>query len=123
MNNVLFNPALAARDSKEDPEVDFLQHLKADFPPAIVFFGSEDKKWINRWSHAYTKMKSLGIQSAEVQNAEGQGHGFFNYQPWANVTLVAADRFLKKHGLIKGEPTLVAPKIGEKLVNEQNKKR
>lgn len=69
---VLFNPALAARDSKEDPEVDFLQHLKADFPPAIVFFGSEDKKWINRWSHAYTKMKSLGIQSAEVQNATVQ---------------------------------------------------
>ena len=49
---VLFNPALSVGDAK-DPEVDFLNYLKADFPPAIVFFGSEDKWMINGWNPAY----------------------------------------------------------------------
>ena len=47
--------------------------------------------------------------------AEGMGHGFFNRQPWADVTLIAADKFLKELGFIEGEPTLAAPKTGEKL--------
>jgi acetyl esterase len=111
---VLFNPALSAGDAK-DSEVDLMSHVKADFSPAIVFFGSNDN-WIKRgWNPAQEKMKSLGIESVDVQIAEGMGHGFFNSQPWADLTLVAADRFLKTHGLIKGEPTLDAPKTGEKL--------
>lgn len=112
---LLFNPALTKADDK-DPEVDFLQHLKADFPPAIVFFGSEDT-WLKKgWNRTYEKMKSLGIKSVDLWIAEGQGHSFFNKQPWADVTITASDRFLKKLGFIKGEPTLLAPKTGEKLV-------
>ena len=65
---------------------------------------------------AYEKMKSLGIKSVKVQIADGQGHGFFNQQPWADITLIAADKFLNQLGLIEGEPTLPAPANGEKLV-------
>ena len=32
------------------------------------------------------------------------------------VTLIAADRFLVKQGLLTGEPTLQAPARGEKLI-------
>jgi acetyl esterase len=112
---VLFNPALSAGDAK-DPEIDLMQHVKADFPPAIVFFGSKDNWMKKGWSPAQEKMKSLGIKSVDVRIADGMGHGFFNSQPWADLTLISADRFLKKHGLIKGDPTLDAPKTGEKLV-------
>ena len=112
---VLFNPALSVGDAK-DPEVDFLHHLKADFPPAIVFFGSEDKWMINGWNPAYEKMNTIGISTVEMQIAEGEGHAFFNGQPWADLTLIGADRFLKKLGFIKGKPTLLAPKTGEKLI-------
>jgi acetyl esterase/lipase len=111
---LLFNPALSAGDSK-DPEVDFLQQLKADFPPSIAFFGSEDNWMKKGWDPAYDKMKSLGVKSADFRIAEGMGHGFFNRQPWADVTLIAADKFLKELGFIEGEPTLAAPKTGEKL--------
>ncbi|MCX8213871.1 MAG: hypothetical protein OTJ97_05090, partial [SAR202 cluster bacterium] len=52
----------------------------------------------------------------EVQMAEGEGHGFFNHQPWADLTLTAADEFLKKLGLLEGKPTLPAPEGGPKLV-------
>ena len=111
---VLFNPALSKSDAK-DPDVDFLQHLKADFGPAIVFFGSKDKWMINGWTPAAAKMKSLGITSVEMQIAEGQTHAFFNKQPWKDITLIAADRFLTKLGFLQGEPTLSMPETGEKL--------
>ena len=111
---VLFNPALSKIDAN-DPEVDFLQHLKADFGPAIVFFGSEDKWLINGWTPAAAKMKSLGITSVEMQIAEGQTHAFFNKQPWKDITLIAADEFLTELGYLKGKPTLSMPKTGETL--------
>ena len=111
---VLFNPAYTA--SNEDTEVHLQQHLKPDFPPTIAFYGSEDNWMKKGFNPAYEKMKSLGIKSVKVQIADGQGHGFFNQQPWADITLIAADKFLNQLGLIEGEPTLPAPANGEKLV-------
>ena len=111
---LLFNPALSAGDAK-DPEVDFLQQLKADFPPSIAFFGSEDNWMKKGWDPAYDKMKSLGVKSADFRIAEGMGHGFFNNQPWADVCLIEADRFLQALGYLEGDPTLAMPKTGEKL--------
>ena len=112
---LLFNPALSASDAK-DPQVDFLQHLKDDLPPAMVFFGSEDT-WLKKgWKAASAKMTSLKISdSIEVRIANGQSHGFFNRQPWTDVTLIEADRFLTALGYLEGDPTLIMPKTGEKL--------
>ena len=114
---LLFNPALSPGDAK-DPEVDFLQHLKPDFAPAIVFFGSEDNWMKKGWVPAIAKMKSLGIKSTDLSIAKGMGHGFFNRQPWEDITLLAADKFLNSLGYLKGDPTLVMPKSGEKLVRK-----
>ena len=110
---VLFNPALSAADAK-DSEIDFIQHLKPGMPPAIAFFGSKDN-WLKGWNPTYAKWKSLEKSVIEVQIAKGQGHAFFNSQPWADLTLVAADEFLQKQGLLKGAPTLPKPPGGEKL--------
>ena len=114
---LLFNPALGMADAK-DSEVDFLQHIRPDFPPAIVFFGSEDEKWLKGWNAAYTKMQSLDIRSVEFWIAEDQEHSFFNKQPWQDMTIRASDEFLKDLGLINGEPTLVPPKTQGKLVKK-----
>lgn len=111
---ILFNPALSKGDAS-DPEIDVIQHLKADFPPAIAFFGSKDK-WLEGWNPAYEKLKSMGNDNVDFQKAEGEGHAFFNYQPWADLTLTAADRFLKKLGYLKGKPTLPASPHGERLI-------
>jgi len=113
----LFNPALGMADAK-DSEVDFLQHIRPDFPPAVVFFGSKDEKWLQGWNAAYEKMQSLHIHSVEFWIAEGQQHSFFNKQPWQNITIRASDEFLKTHGLIEGEPTLRLPKTREQLVKK-----
>jgi acetyl esterase len=114
-----FNPAFAPADSK-DPEIDVLHHLKADLPPAIAFFGDKDT-WKKGWDVAYAKWKSLGVKTIDLQIAPGQAHSFFNKEPWRTVTLIAADKFLVKNGLLTGEPTLKPPATGEKLIPTPDK--
>ena len=109
-----FNPAFSPEDTK-DPEVDILRHLKAEIPPAIVFFGDKDS-WKEGWDIAMAEWKKLGTKTINLHIAPGQPHGFFNKDPWQTVTLIAADRFLAQHGLLAGEPTLSPPASGEKLV-------
>lgn len=108
-----FNPAFEPGDEK-DAEIDILRHVKADLPPAIAFFGDQDT-WKKGWDIAFAKWQKVGNKSIDYQIAAGQTHGFFNKDPWQTVTLIAADRFLVKHRLLTGEPTLKAPVSGEKL--------
>jgi acetyl esterase/lipase len=110
---IWFNPAFEDSD-KTDPEIDILTHLKADLPPAIVFFGDQDG-WKKGWDVAHAKWKSLGTKTIDLQIAVGQNHSFFNKDPWRSVTLIAADEFLVKQGFLTGNPTLVMPASGEKL--------
>jgi acetyl esterase/lipase len=109
-----FNPAFA-KDDLKDHEIDVLAHMKADLAPAISFFGDRDT-WKQGWDTAYAKWQSLGVKTIDLQIAPGQAHSFFNTDPWQTVTLIAADRFLVKLGLLTGEPTKVMPASGEKLV-------
>jgi acetyl esterase len=109
-----FNPGFTSDDAN-DSEIDILTHLKADLPPAIVFFGDKDI-WKTGWDAAHAKWESLGTKSIDLRIAPGQSHGFFNKEPWRSVTLIAADRFLIKQGLLTGEPTLQALATGEELV-------
>jgi acetyl esterase/lipase len=114
-----FNPAFALDDDK-DAEIDVLRHVKSGLAPAIVFFGDQDN-WKKGWDIAHGKWKSLGVQTIELQIAPGQAHSFFNKDPWQTVTLIAADRFLAKLGLLNGEPTKTAPAGGEKLIRADAK--
>jgi len=111
---LLFNPGLIA-DDKADPAVDFRAHLEADFSPAIVFFGSKDRLKAG-WDAAHEQLESLGNKTTELYIAPEQSHGFFNRQPWADITLVAADKFLAKHGLLTGEPTLAESASSAQLI-------
>ena len=109
-----FNPAFAPEDAK-DPEIDVLHHMKADLPPAIVFFGDKDT-WKKGWDTAHARWKSLGTKTIDLRIAPGQPHSFFNKDPWRTLTLIEADKFLVQQGLLSGEGTLKAPASGEKLV-------
>lgn len=109
-----FNPAFSPDDSK-DAEIDILKQLKPTLAPAIAFFGTQDT-WKPGWDTACAKLKSLGNTSTETWLAEGEKHSFFNREPWQTLTLIAADKFLVRHGLLPGEPSLTPPASGEKLV-------
>ena len=109
---LLFNPALKP---KKDMEVTFEKHIKAAMPPMIAFWGAQDN-WLTGWKSACEKMQSLENESIEWWTAQGQSHAFFNKQPWKDLTIIAADQFLKKHRLIEGIVTLPAPENGLKLI-------
>ncbi len=109
---ILFNPALTK--NANDKEVHFIQHLNSNTAPAIAFFGDKDK-WLNGWNPAYKKWKSLSPKTIEVHMAIGEDHAFFNQKAWRNLTLLAADQFLQKHGILKGKPLLSSPIDGKKL--------
>jgi len=109
-----FNPAFSPDDA-QDEEVNVLRFLKPDMAPGIAFFGTKDN-WKKGWDAAHQQLKTLGNSTTELWLAEGQGHGFFNKDPWQTITLIAADRFLVQQGLLSGEPTLVAPSTGEELI-------
>ncbi len=40
---------------------------------------------------------------------------------WGTVTQISADRFLVKHGFLKGESPLKTPESGEQLISETEK--
>lgn len=110
-----FNPAFSPGDAKKDPEIDILHHQKKGLPPAIVFFGDQDH-WKKGWDDAHARWRTLGTKTIDLQIAPAQTHSFFNKEPWRTVTLIAADKFLVKHGLLTGESTLQPPGTGEKLI-------
>ena len=108
-----FNPAFATDDHR-DPEIDILTHMKPNLPPAIVFFGDRDP-WKEGWDITHKKWLDLKPCDLTLLIAKGQNHSFFNKDPWRSVTLIAADEFLVKHGLLNGTPTLKPPASGETL--------
>lgn len=84
-------------------------HLSKDMPPAIIFYGTEDK-FFSQGKEFLELSKELG-NTIELYAAEGQPHGFFNRSPWHQQTTLLVDKFLARHGYLAGEPTL---KLGEK---------
>ena len=115
---LLFNPAVNNREAKFiDTEIQPHEHIGKSLPPTIAFWGTEDK-WRKGWDPFYAELKERGIDSIEVWEAQGQNHSFFNKQPWLDVTIAEADRFLNRNGLIEGEPTLPEPETGEKVTKQ-----
>lgn len=111
---VLFNPVMNTSEhgdkagsveiaSKISPN----DHLTRSVPPAIVFFGTDDRL-LATGEEFVEKAKDLDL-AVELYTAEGEGHGFFNRSPWLERTLYLSDLFLMRHGYTEGEPTVKPP--------------
>ncbi len=112
---VLFNPVvnfageprLMARlnDDKElAHKLSPVAYVQKDSPPALLLYGTADKL-LAQGEEYVAAAKKAGCR-AELFTAEGQGHGFFNRDPWKQRTLRRADEFLGSLGLLEGPPTL-----------------
>ncbi len=91
-------------------EISPLHNIGPHTPPAIVFFGTEEKLVPRATAEQFkAKMQKLGIRS-DLHFYEGQPHGFFNYGRSDNVyfvkTMHEADKFLRSLGFLEGEPEL-----------------
>lgn len=115
---VLFNPVFdngpdggwgTKRVGNRYKEFSPAHNVSADDPPAIVFLGRNDNlipvATVERFQ---ANMKAAGVR-CETRFYAGQGHGFFNQEPWKTITLAEADKFLTSLGWLKGEPTLKVP--------------
>jgi len=111
---LLFNPAFSPTDAAT-PEVDVMRHLTAPVPPMITFFGTMDTSWKPGGDALMAQVAKLGGHDAQLWLAQEQKHGFYNKQPWLDLTLMEVDRFLVQHGLLTGVSTLAPLTQGEKL--------
>ncbi len=121
---VLFNPVvnltrLPARALVKDQseaaqkQLSPALYLERSAPPAVLFFGTEDKYFAQGEQYA-AKAKELGVR-ADFYVAPGMSHGFFNRSPWTEVTARRADEFLASLGYLQGQPTVKLPMNAPKL--------
>ena len=117
---VLFNPVFdngpeggwgTKRVGNRWKEFSPAHNVSRDDPPAIVFLGRNDNLIpVSTVERFQANMKAAGVR-CEARFYEGQGHGFFNSDPWKSITLAEADKFLASLGWLKGEPTLKVPAV------------
>lgn len=91
--------------------------LTKETPPAIIFFGTDDKLKLGADEYLQ-QARELGLK-AEMWTAEGQPHGFFNREPWLQVTAHRMDLFLTSLGYLGGEPSIVLPANSPALKQEK----
>jgi acetyl esterase len=115
---ILYNPVLNCTDEEIALRMGSMDmakrlspnlHLSKNMPPAIVFYGTEDR-FYSQGKEFLQLSKELG-NKVELYAAGGQPHGFFNRSPWHQQTTFLVDKFLARHGYLAGEPAL---KLGEK---------
>ena len=85
-----------------------VHNVRGGLPPAILFYGSEDAKFLPG-GRAFVE---------EVRLAEGQGHGFFNASPWLERTIWRTDVFLASLDWLDGPPAVELPEGVEALLAE-----
>ena len=126
---VLFNPAMniatlfKQRETGGSPitlevaeAITPTSFVAKDTPPAILFFGTADK--LKAGGDEYvTKAKALGVR-AEMWTAANMPHGFFNKEPWIQVTAKKMDEFLASLGYLGGEPLIKLPENAPSLKAE-----
>ena len=124
---VLFNPALnieelvpESADAEKKATAKAItpnRFIKAGTPPAIMFFGTDDKL-ITGATQYLAKAAPLNLR-AELWTAAHQAHGFFNSIPWTQVTAKKADEFLGSLGYVTGPPTVKLPEAAPVLVRQK----
>ncbi|MFN0077056.1 MAG: alpha/beta hydrolase [Prosthecobacter sp.] len=123
---VLFNPAMniatlfKQRETGDSPitlevaeAITPNNFVAKDTPPAIIFFGAADK--LKAGGDEYVKKATaLGVR-AEMWTAADMPHGFFNREPWIQVTAKKMDDFLISLGYLGGEPLIKLPENAPEL--------
>jgi acetyl esterase/lipase len=113
---VLFNPVMETTserqikkigDKKMAEKISPNNWIRKDTPPGIMFFGTDDRL-IESAMRSLPIAASHGVQ-IELWTAEGEGHGFFNKNPWFEWTLYLTDQFLQMNGYLEGEAEIIPP--------------
>jgi acetyl esterase len=120
---VLFNPVLDLTrlpqrthtdvEDKRRKKLSPTLYLRSSAPPAILFYGTEDKYLAHGQAYV-ARAKAQGVR-ADLYLANGMSHGFFRHSPWTEATVRKADEFLVSLGYLEGAPTIKSSKSGPQL--------
>ncbi len=110
---VLFNPVLQFTgyeslmvridgDEKLGRAISPTLHVNKETPPTLILFGDKDRLY--KHGKDYVAAAEKVGATAQLYVAEGQGHGFFNRQPWLRRTTARMDEFLVELEYLKAEP-------------------
>ncbi len=113
---VLFNPAIGESVFEKighggpaqvpvNAQIAALNTPQKDEPPAILFYGTDDRPFLDRAGEFHRQMLAQGGR-CELWTADKMGHSFFNNQPWRDATTRKADEFLASLGYLQGSPTI-----------------
>ena len=88
------------RDRMDGPLLDLspYHHVTADVPPTLILHGTEDERVPFFTVVTYCEHVTGMGGECEVVPYEGAGHGFFNRDPYYDLTLQQALRFLASIG-------------------------
>ena len=99
-------------------------NIRKGQPPAVVFFGSNDKCVPVSTVKAFEKQMVEAGNTCETHIYEGEAHGFFHISKGGRKmfedVLVKADAFLVKHGYLTG-PNTVAEWTAKAIGNQKAK--
>ncbi len=106
---VLFNPVYDngpggygnERIKERVKEFSPLQNLDKTSPPALVLFGDMDKLVPVKTAEAFRDTQRAAGVKSELVVYPGQGHGFFNKEPYLGKTIAEMEGFLEGLGWLK----------------------
>ena len=111
---LLWAPACTEADAN-DPPIDARRHVGRNFPPAVVFFGTEDS-WLRHWKNLMQfSVRPRGGTEPVMWLAQGGDHVVFGNPDWRLATIAAADAFLVDRGFLTGDCTLKTSPGGKTL--------
>jgi len=94
------------------PELNPATNVKSGLPPTIVFLGTKDPLPVPEMKSFHEKMVAAG-NASEFYVGHGAGHGFCvglnPHKPFSYWSVGKTDRFLVKHGILKGQDNLQRP--------------
>ncbi len=106
---VLFNPVIDNspggygfdRIGKAYKDFSPIYNIRKGTPPTIFLVGTHDKLIPVETAQYYKKMMERVGSRCDLVLYEGQGHAFFNHEPYYSKTVEEADKFLVSLGYLK----------------------
>ncbi len=84
-------------------EISPIENIALSHPPCIIMVGTKDKVLPVVTAEKYKQLVEQNKGRCDLVLYQDQEHGFFNNQPYLDITLIEADIFLQSLGILKAK--------------------
>jgi len=116
---ILFNPAIIngpghwGYDRVGERYIEFspFYHVSSKAPPAIIMVGTADVIIPQDAVMEFSRKMKVAGNDCQTWLFPNQPHGFFNKEPYKDITLLEVDAFLVHLGWLQGPATIASPAL------------